>query len=104
MPVYRDVTRILVAAGVVASLLAGCAGKSVRKGVDDLTITARVKTALLNAPPEEIRAPRIDVQTVNGIVTLTGRVSSKEEEQKAIEIARSVGGVVEVKSALQVGG
>jgi hyperosmotically inducible periplasmic protein len=100
MRTYRDLTTIVVAAGLVVSLLAGCAGKSVRKSVDDLTITARVKTALLNDP--DITAPRIDVETANGVVTLSGRVASKQEEQKAIQVARSIGGVVDVRSTLQI--
>jgi osmotically-inducible protein OsmY len=80
--------------------LAGCAGKSSPRQVDDLTITARVKTALLNDP--DITAPRIDVETVKGVVTLSGRVASKQEEQKAIHVARSIAGVVDVKSTLQI--
>jgi osmotically-inducible protein OsmY len=36
------------------------------------------------------------------VVTLSGRVASKQEEQKAIQVARSIGGVVDVKSTLQV--
>lgn len=101
MSTYRDLTRVVVAAGLVASLLTGCAGKSMRSApADDLTITARVKTALLN--DREIVAPRIDVETANGVVTLSGRVASKQEEQKAIQVARSVAGVVDVKSTLQI--
>ena len=80
--------------------LAACAGKSPARQPDDLTITARVKTALLNDP--EIVAPRIDVETVNRVVTLSGRVASKQEEQKAIRVARSIAGVVDVKSTLQI--
>ncbi len=93
-------TRILIV-GLTAALLSACGGKSIaRTQPDDLTITARVKTALLNDP--DITAPRIDVETANRIVTLSGRVSSKQEEQKAIQVARSVPGVAEVKSTLQI--
>jgi osmotically-inducible protein OsmY len=35
-------------------------------------------------------------------VTLSGRVKSKEEEAKAIEIARTISGVTDVKSSLQI--
>lgn len=101
MRTLREISSIVIAVALTASLLGGCAASAPRRQVDDLTITARVKTALLNAP--DIRAPRIDVETVNGVVTLTGRVTSKEEEQKAVEVARTVGGVVEVRSALQIG-
>ena len=102
MRTTRSVTTALLLVSLVASLLSACGGgRSVRTEPDDLTITARVKTALLNEP--DIAAPRIDVQTVNRVVTLSGRVASKQEEQRAIQVARSTAGVVEVKSTLQIG-
>lgn len=96
----ENVTSIALAITLTASIFSGCAGKSSARPVDDLTITARVKTALLNDP--DVVAPRIDVETVKGVVTLSGRVASKQEEQKAIQVARSIGGVVDVKSTLQI--
>jgi len=68
--------------------------------VDDGTITARVKTALLNE--KEMDPTHIDVQTANGIVTLTGTVRNKESETKAIAVARGIRGVTDVKSSLRV--
>jgi osmotically-inducible protein OsmY len=59
-----------------------------------------VKTALLNDP--DVGGLAIDVDTFKGVVTLSGRVKSPAEEQKAIQIARQMGGVADVKSALQV--
>jgi hyperosmotically inducible protein len=102
MRTTRHLTSAVLVLALLAPLLSSCGGGSrpVRTEPDDLTITARVKTALLNAP--DIAAPRIDVETVNRVVTLSGRVQSKEEEQKAIAIARSVSGVADVKSTLQV--
>jgi hypothetical protein len=44
------VTSVLLAIVLVAPLLAGACGKSVGETVDDATITAQVKTALLNDP------------------------------------------------------
>lgn len=93
-------TPILLTLMLALSCLSGCAAKSVASQHDDLTITARVKTALLNDPG--ITAPRIDVETVKGVVTLSGRAASKQEEQRAIQLARSVAGVVDVKSTLQI--
>jgi hyperosmotically inducible protein len=102
MRTTRTFTTALLVASLATSLLVACGGsRHVRTEPDDLTITARVKTALLNDP--EISAPRIDVETVNRVVTLTGRVASKQEEQKAIHVARSIPGVADVKSALQIG-
>ena len=101
MRTTRTITTALLVVSLATSLLACGGSRSVRTEPDDLTITARVKTALLNDP--EIAAPRIDVETVNRVVTLTGRVASKQEEQRAIQVARSIPGVADVKSALQIG-
>jgi len=69
-------------------------------GMDDPTITARVKTVLLN--DRQIAATKIDVSTSDGIVTMSGSVKSQAEAARAVELARQVTGVRDVKSALQV--
>jgi osmotically-inducible protein OsmY len=91
---------VLVAFLLVFSILATACGKSVGETIDDATITTRVKTALLNDP--DIGGLRIDVDTFKGVVTLSGRVKSQTEEQKAVAIARRTDGVTDVKSTLQV--
>jgi hyperosmotically inducible protein len=68
---------------------------------DDATITTRVKNAL--GESHEVRARKIDVDTVEGAVILTGIVESQEEALKAVDIAEGVPGVKEVKNNLQVG-
>jgi hyperosmotically inducible protein len=83
-------------------MLTGCTktvAKPARTTTDDLSITTRVKTALLNDP--EI-AGKIDVETTNGVVTLSGTVKTPAERDKAMAIARKVTGVSDVKSSLQV--
>ena len=97
---YSYTTVILLVMALVAPLLLTACGKSVGETIDDATITTRVKTALLNDP--DVGGLRIDVDTFKGVVTLSGRVKSKEEETKAVALARRVGGVSEVKSTLQV--
>jgi hyperosmotically inducible protein len=83
-------------------MLAGC-GKTIapqtKPGTDDLSITTRVKTALLNDPDI---AGKIDVATANGVVTLSGTVKSPAERDKAVAVARKVSGVSDVKSSIQV--
>jgi hyperosmotically inducible periplasmic protein len=66
---------------------------------DDPTITLRVKTALINEPG---LSSTIDVQTAQGVVTLSGKVKSKDEETKAIAAARTIRGVTDVKSKLEI--
>jgi osmotically-inducible protein OsmY len=91
--------KTVVLAILVAVPLAGC-GKTVGETIDDTTITTRVKTAMLNDPA--VGGLRIDVDTFKGAVTLSGRVKSQAERDQAIALARSVGGVTEVKDAMQV--
>ena len=90
----------LLAALVILPLLVSACGKTVGETVDDATITARVKTALLNDP--QVGGLKIDVDTTKGIVTMSGIVKSREEEQRAVQLARGVPGVQDVKSTLQV--
>lgn len=69
---------------------------------DDTTITTRVKTALLNDP--QVGALKIDVATAQGVVTLSGTARNKAEADKAVQLARGIQGVKDVRSNLQVGG
>src|SRR3954468_18736796 len=89
---------------LTAPLLQGCGAAATRANVsapvDDASITTRVKTAFINDPV--VGAAKIDVDTFKGVVTLTGHVKNKDEEQKAVALARSIRGVSDVKSALQV--
>jgi osmotically-inducible protein OsmY len=95
----RATVLLLLLAFLIPAMTAGC-GKSVGETIDDATITARVKTALLNDP--EVGGLAIDVDTFKGVVTLSGRVKSKGEELKAMQLARQVPGVADVKSTLQI--
>ena len=90
---------ILVLILLAPLLVAGC-GKTIADTIDDAAITTRVKTALLNDPV--VKATQIDVDTVKGVVSLSGRVRSKDEEATAMSVARKISGVTDVKSTLQV--
>ena len=79
---------------------AAARGSSVSSAIDDATVTARVKTVFINDPA--IAIARIDVATFKGVVTLSGRVKSKDDEAKAIALARTVKGVTDVKSMIQI--
>ena len=94
-------TALLLALALTLPLLTAC-GKTVGETMDDATITTRVKTVFVNDPV--VGALRIDVDTFKGVVTLSGRVKSKAEEQKAIDLARTVKGVVDVKSTVTIEG
>lgn len=81
------------------SVPGGCA-RETAGGVDDATLIARVTTALLNDPV--VGTLRIEVDVSHGIVTLSGRVPIEDDVRRAVSLARTVNGVVDVKSALQL--
>lgn len=66
----------------------------------DAGITTQIKTKLLAAP--YVGGLRIDVDTRDGVVTLTGTVYSQAEKSQALEIARKTEGVMRVNDRLTV--
>ena len=68
--------------------------------VTDAAITSEVKTKFLAEPG--VSGLAIDVDTNNGVVTLSGNVKSKAEAAKAMMIARNSKGVKRVVSKLKV--
>lgn len=77
------------------------AGERLQPYAEDAAVTARVK-ARLTADPDT-NPLLIDVDTVDGVVTLTGKVPSREMKQEALSIAAGTEGVLEVKDNLEVG-
>jgi len=68
--------------------------------VSDTVITTKVKADLAADPG--VKAMDVHVETVKGVVMLSGFVPSKAEADKAVQLARGVRGVTEVKSSIQV--
>jgi osmotically-inducible protein OsmY len=104
MTTLRPAARLLIAVLLAAPLPAGCAkahtSPARTAALDDAVLSTKVKTAFINDPV--IGEARIDVETSKGVVTLSGRVKSKDEETKAVELARRVQGVTDVQSTLQI--
>ncbi|MEJ8813326.1 BON domain-containing protein [Variovorax ureilyticus] len=67
---------------------------------DDASVTLAVSAALARDP--DLSVSRIDVETRNGAVRLSGPAPSEEAKARAGEITRSVKGVVSVDNALEV--
>lgn len=68
--------------------------------LDDLTIVASVKTALLLN--QNIRANKIEVSSNRGVVVLSGIVESPAEAELARKIAEDIDGVVSVETRFGV--
>jgi hypothetical protein len=71
---------------------------TVGQALDDTAVTTKVKTALL--ADDKVKGLNINVDTDNGIVTLTGKVGSAEEKDQALKIARGVEGVKNVQDRI----
>lgn len=89
-----------VGAGAAGGYIIATDERSVGQRVGDSVITTKVKSKLLADP--KVKGLKIDVDTLEGEVTLTGLVSSYESAQRAVELARGVKGVVKVKDNIKV--
>lgn len=82
----------------------GCASSQKHEGtgeyVDDTAITTKVKAAVFSEPT--LKSAEINVETFKGVVQLSGFVSSESAANKAVEVARGVGGVKSVKNDMRI--
>jgi hyperosmotically inducible protein len=94
----------LLGALMFGSTLAGCGGTgsllTPAAAVDDSTITTGVKQAIKRST--ELTSADIDVATREGIVQLSGYVSSAENVATAAAVARTVKGVKSVRNDLRL--
>ncbi|HIC8604356.1 molecular chaperone OsmY [Citrobacter freundii] len=68
--------------------------------MDDSTITAKVKAALVDH--DSIKSTDISVKTDQKVVTLSGFVESQAQAEEAVKVAKSVEGVTSVSDKLHV--
>jgi len=71
-----------------------------KDAVADTVITTKVKTELMAEP--SLKSLDVKVETNNGAVALSGFVPSQAEADKAVDVARNVKGVTDVKSSLRI--
>ena len=71
-----------------------------RQTWDDTEVTTKVKAQLLGEPG--LKSMQISVDTVEGVVTLTGTVDSKANSEKANALAMAVNGVENVVNKLVI--
>ena len=80
----------------------GCAGdrytQSTGEHIDDRATSSRVKKAL--GEDTQYKYESVNVETFKGTVQLSGFVSSRADINKAVEVARGVGGVTPVKNSM----
>ncbi|HZS68394.1 MAG TPA: BON domain-containing protein [Burkholderiales bacterium] len=96
MTMFKRLSALFLA----ALLVSACAGTSKQEStgeyLDDSWITTKVKSAILAEP--SLKVTQINVETYKGVVQLSGFVDSADAARKAVEVARSVKGVSDVKN------
>jgi hyperosmotically inducible protein len=78
----------------------GAAAHDAKTNLTDAGVTAKVKTRL--ATDNRVHASAVNVDTANGVVTLTGNVPSEAERAAVIEIVRGTDGVSNVTDHLTI--
>ena len=101
-PITKYLSAVFLAATLVTAV--GCSSTAKQEGtgeyVDDSVITTKVKAAVFNEPM--LKSAEINVETFKGVVQLSGFVSSASAANKAVEVARGVGGVTSVKNDMRI--
>lgn len=94
--------RAAAALTLAATLSAACGSARAARpaATDDTSVSTRVRTVLLNDP--QVNGGTINVTASNGVVTLSGRVRSEAERERAVALARQTSGVSDVRSELSV--
>ena len=102
MKLNKSISAIFL--GIVLATSLGCASTSTKEGtgeyVDDTVITTKVKAAIFNEP--SLKSSEINVETFKGAVQLSGFVKYQTDIDKAVSVARSVGGVTSVKNDMRL--
>jgi hyperosmotically inducible protein len=100
--VMREINESMAhaASAIESSAAASQALTKAGNAIEDGVITAKVKTALLADP--DVKGLRIEVDTRDGVVTLTGTVEKAANIDRAARIARDTGGVKSVDNQLVV--
>jgi hyperosmotically inducible protein len=85
---------------VTAATSAAQSQRTIGNVVDDSTVAAQVKTALVGA--DNVPGGSINVEVHQGNVQLAAFVDSQDQIQAALEVARSISGVKSVRNSLVV--
>lgn len=98
---------LIIAVGLGLATLSGLSACAVTSGqstvgqfVDDATISTRVKAKF--AEDKQVSAMRIEVETLKGVVQLSGFATSQAEKDRAGEIARNTKDVKDVRNNIIV--
>ena len=94
IPLVAVVTILLILSVACAST------RTAGEQFDDATISTKIESKLAADP--EVSAFNVDVDTINGIVTLRGEVEKASARTEAYELALNTKGVQEVRNEIRV--
>ena len=106
MPKIQNAMSVILCALLCGAAVGGvgCAGDRYREStgeyIDDSTITTKVKAKFAKDPV--VSAMQVKVETFKGVVQLSGFVDTQEQADRAVQLARDVKGVQEVKNSIVV--
>ena len=107
-----NTTKALKTFGLILSLstvslvggLTGCAGnrytQSTGEHIDDTATSSRVRSSL--SEDTQYKYGDVSVQTFKGVVQLSGFVNSRDQKNRAGELAKRVQGIREVQNNITV--
>ena len=90
--------------GAFALVLGACASTDKKESTgeyfDDSVLTTKVKAALLKDPV--VSGLAVNVETFKGVVQLSGFVKTAAERNRAVEVARAVPGIKQVRNDILI--
>lgn len=92
-----DTTRAREAGAAIGEKVAVGANEA-EHALENGALTAKIKSKM--ALDDSVKALDINVDTANGVVTLTGTVHSEAERTRALQLARETAGVTSVTDRL----
>jgi len=99
---YKNIVAAAMAVTLIS--LVGCVAPGApgypATAVDDANVSALIKTALVNEAMFKVN--QIRIETVNGVVTLSGTVQSRPESDRVVEMTKTIQGVREIRNNLDV--
>ena len=94
-----DATRAREVGAKIGEQTAVAANKA-EEVLTDGALTAKIKSKM--ALDDSVQARRIDVSTSHGVVTVSGKVRTQAEHDRAVQLARETNGVTRVIDHLTV--
>lgn len=89
------------AAGRSAAERAKVLGSQAKDVLEDGALTAKIKAKI--ALDDKVKALDLNIDTSNRVVTVKGIVTSTEERDRALQLARETDGVLKVEDRIIVG-